>query len=79
MQFLASRSFHGISVVQCPVTHFSSHGHGYMSHLAMVTVFWPKMENLDQKLNILVKRIGQKCQKLVPEVTDGHYGGLGRG
>ena len=37
------------------------------------------MDFLDQKLNMLVKKMGQKGQKPVPEVTDGNNGGLGHG
>ena len=37
------------------------------------------MEYFDQKLNILVKKTGQKGQKPIPEVLDGNHGGLGRG
>ena len=43
----------------------SSHEHGQGSHLAVLTVFWPKMECLDQKLNILVKNIKNSYQKLL--------------
>ena len=45
----------------------------------MLTVFWPKMEYFEQNLNNLVKKMGQKGQKPVPEVTDDNHGGHGRG
>ena len=57
----------------------TSHGHGHGSHLAILTVFWPKMEYFDQKHNILVKKMGHIGQKHVPEVADGNHGGIGRG
>ena len=55
-----------------------SHGHGDGSYLAILTVFWLKMKHLNPKLKYFCKKMGQKGQKTMPEVADGHHGGLGR-
>ena len=41
----------------------TSHVHGHGSHLAMITVFWPKIEYFEQKLNNLVLKNGLKKVK----------------
>ena len=47
--------------------------------LILAGFFLPKMEYLDQNLNILVFKMGQKGETCLPEVIDGNHGGLGRG